>query len=229
MAKAPVRRRTARRTASSRGMEDGPAVMAASDSLGTCRPGCDASRGSPEAFGRVMTASDSLASRVVVAGRVLGPPCDGRGLSAAAPLRRRWGGADALGVRFGCFGGGEFELVLDDVGDDLGVGFGGELVAFGDEGGFELEVVFDDAVVDDDERAGAVAVGVGVFFGGAAVGGPAGVADAVGALHGVFGEDRGRGCGACRGRGGVGGRRGHRRRRCRRSHSRGTRGGRGLP
>ncbi len=64
-------------------------------------------------------------------------------------------------------------------------------MALGDEGGLELEVVFDDAVVDDDERAGAVAVGVGVFFGGAAVGGPAGVADAVGAVDGVLGEDFG--------------------------------------
>ena len=53
------------------------------------------------------------------------------------------------------------------------------------------EVVFYDAVVDDDEGSGAVAVGVGVFFGGAAVGGPAGVADAVGAVDGVFGEDVG--------------------------------------
>ena len=39
--------------------------------------------------------------------------------------------------------------------------------------------------------AGAVAVGVGVLFGGAAVGGPAGVADAEGAVDGVFGEDGG--------------------------------------
>ncbi len=45
--------------------------------------------------------------------------------------------------------------------------------------------------MDDDEGAGAVAVGVGVFFGGAAVGGPAGVADAVGALDGVLGQDVG--------------------------------------
>jgi hypothetical protein len=77
------------------------------------------------------------------------------------------------------------------VGDDFGVGFGEEGVALGDEGRLELEVVFDDAVVDDDEGAGAVAVGVGVFFGGAAVGGPAGVADAIGAVDGVFGEDLG--------------------------------------
>ncbi len=54
---------------------------------------------------------------------------------------------------------------------------------------FEGEVVFDDAVVDDDEGAGAVAVGVGVLFGGAAVGGPAGVADAEGAVDGVVGDD----------------------------------------
>ena len=64
-------------------------------------------------------------------------------------------------------------------------------MALGDEGVFEGEVVFDDAVVHDDEGAGAVAVGVGVFFGGAAVGGPAGVADAVGAVDRVGGEDVG--------------------------------------
>ena len=71
--------------------------------------------------------------------------------------------------------------LFDEVGDDFGVGFGDELVALGDELVLEGEVVFDDAVVDDDEGAGAVAVGVGVLFGGAAVGGPAGVADAEGA------------------------------------------------
>ena len=81
------------------------------------------------------------------------------------------------------------EFVFDEVGDDFGVGFGDELVAFGDEGVLEGEVVFDDAVVDDDEGAGAVAVGVGVFFGGAAVGGPAGVADAEGAVEGGVGDD----------------------------------------
>ncbi len=64
-------------------------------------------------------------------------------------------------------------------------------MALGDEGVLELEIIFDDAVMHDDEGSGAVAVGVGVFFGGAAVGGPAGVADAVGAVDGVFGEDLG--------------------------------------
>ena len=75
------------------------------------------------------------------------------------------------------------------MGDDLGVGFGAELVSLGDEFGFEGQVVFDDAVVDDDEGAGAVAVGVGVLLGGAAVGGPASVADAEGALDGTGGEN----------------------------------------
>lgn len=37
--------------------------------------------------------------------------------------------------------------------------------------------------MDDDESAGAVAVGMGVFFCGASVGGPAGVADAEAALE----------------------------------------------
>ncbi len=81
------------------------------------------------------------------------------------------------------------EFLLDEVGDDLGVGFGDEGVAGGGELALEGKVVFDDAVVDDDEGTGAVAVGVGVLFGGAAVGGPAGVADAEGAVDGVGGDD----------------------------------------
>jgi len=84
---------------------------------------------------------------------------------------------------------GHLKLVFDEVGDDLGVGFGDELVALGDKVFFNGEVVFDDAVVDDDEGAGAVAVGVGVLFGGAAVGGPPGVADAEGAVDGGVADD----------------------------------------
>ena len=88
-----------------------------------------------------------------------------------------------------------------------------------------VEVIFDDAVVDDDDAAGAVAMGVGVLFGGAAVRGPARVADAEGALERMLAQnffkvgqlaggaaelERGaaRGC----------------RRRCPPSHSRGIRG-----
>jgi hypothetical protein len=79
--------------------------------------------------------------------------------------------------------------LLNEVGDDFGVGLGDELVAFFNELALEVEVVFDDAVVDDDDAAGAVAVGVGVFFGGASVGGPAGVADAVGTVERMFAQD----------------------------------------
>jgi hypothetical protein len=78
----------------------------------------------------------------------------------------------------------EIELVLDEVGDDLGVGLGDELVALGDERLLEGQVILDDAVVDHDERARAVAVGVGILLCGAAVGGPPSVADAEGAVHG---------------------------------------------
>ncbi len=72
-------------------------------------------------------------------------------------------------------------LALHQVRDDLGVGLGDEPVALGFERGLEVEIVFDDAVVDDDEPAGAVPVWMRVFFGGAAVGGPARVAQAVAA------------------------------------------------
>jgi len=75
------------------------------------------------------------------------------------------------------------------VGDDFSVRFGHELVALGDEFGLEGEVVFDDAVVDDYQGAGAVAVGMGILFCRAAVGGPAGVADAEGAGDGAGGEN----------------------------------------
>jgi hypothetical protein len=48
---------------------------------------------------------------------------------------------------------------------------------------FQVEIIFDDAVVHDDDFAGAVAVRVGVFFGRAPVGGLTRVADAVDALE----------------------------------------------
>jgi hypothetical protein len=49
----------------------------------------------------------------------------------------------------------------------------------------EDEIVFDDAVVHDDDVAGAVAMRVGIFLGGTAVGGPARMADAVDAVGGI--------------------------------------------
>src|SRR5690606_30136364 len=48
----------------------------------------------------------------------------------------------------------------------------------------------DDPVVDDDQAAGAVAMGMGVLFGGTAVRGPAGVAEAVASLERAAGERR---------------------------------------
>ena len=130
---------------------------------------------------------------------------DGRAEAGDDDLVRLGGGEDAEGEGSGeAFDGaadGDFERdglaggfrivlhLLDQVGDDFGVGFGDELVALIDEFAFEVEIVFDDAVVDYDDAAGAVAMGMGVLFGGAAVGGPAGVADAEGAVEGMLAED----------------------------------------
>src|SRR5215469_17519568 len=75
------------------------------------------------------------------------------------------------------------QVALDQVRDDFGVRLGGELVAFFDELLFQRKVVLHDAIVDDDDFAGAVAMRMGVFFRGASVSGPAGVADAVGAVE----------------------------------------------
>ena len=100
------------------------------------------------------------------------------------------GAADGIFERDGRAGGFGVVLdLLDEVGDDLGVGFGDELVALRGEFALEVEVILDDAVVDDDDAAGAVAMGMGVFFGGAAVRGPAGVADAEGAVERMFAQD----------------------------------------
>ena len=74
-------------------------------------------------------------------------------------------------------------ILLHQVRDDFRVGFGGELVAFGDQLLFEREIVLDNAVVHYDDFAGAVAMRMGVFFGGAAMGRPARVSDAVGAVE----------------------------------------------
>src|ERR1035437_5709833 len=78
-----------------------------------------------------------------------------------------------------------FKMLLHQVGDDFGVGLGLEDVAFVLELLLEGQVVFDDAIVHHDDVAFAIAVRVGVFLGRAAVGGPARVADAVGAIDGV--------------------------------------------
>ncbi len=53
----------------------------------------------------------------------------------------------------------------------------------------ERKIVLDDAVVHDDDSSGAVAMRVSVFFRGAAVRGPARVADAVGAIERLEADD----------------------------------------
>ena len=75
------------------------------------------------------------------------------------------------------------------MGDDLGVGFGDKLVALRGELALQLEIIFDNAVMDDDDAAGAVAVRVRVLFGRAAVRGPARVADAEGAVERVLAQN----------------------------------------
>ena len=68
--------------------------------------------------------------------------------------------------------------VLDQVGDDLAVSLGHEDVTAGHELVAELSEVFDDAVVDDDDPAAAVGVGMCVDKAWLAVSRPACVADA---------------------------------------------------
>ncbi len=58
-----------------------------------------------------------------------------------------------------------------------------KLVAFGDQLFLQLDVIFDNAVVHHDDFAGAIAMRMRVFFRGAAVSGPARVADAVDAVE----------------------------------------------
>src|SRR5215472_489800 len=74
-------------------------------------------------------------------------------------------------------------IFLNQVRDDLGIGVGGELVAFLRELLLQAEVVLDDAVVDNDDLAGAVAMRMGVFLGGTAVRRPASVSDAISAFQ----------------------------------------------
>ncbi|SCJ17615.1 Uncharacterised protein [uncultured Flavonifractor sp.] len=75
-------------------------------------------------------------------------------------------------------------VVLQQLGHHLGVGLGDELHALGLEELLNLHVVLDDAVVDHRDVAALADLGVGVDVGGCSVGGPAGVAQAHGAVDG---------------------------------------------
>ena len=75
------------------------------------------------------------------------------------------------------------EMAFHQVRDYFGVGFGGESVSLGLQAMLELEVVLDDAVMDHHHVAMAIAMRMGVLFGGPAVGSPARMADAERAIH----------------------------------------------
>ena len=80
-------------------------------------------------------------------------------------------------------------LALDEVRDDLGVGLGDERVPLALQLLLQIEIVLDDAVVDDDDLAGAVAVRMRVLLGRPAVRRPARVADAVVAGERIGADD----------------------------------------
>ena len=69
------------------------------------------------------------------------------------------------------------------MGDDFCVRLGDELVPLFDELMFQLEIIFNNSVVDDDDFAGAIAVGMRVFFRGTAVRGPTRVPNAINAVR----------------------------------------------
>ena len=110
--------------------------------------------------------------------------------SANAPVSRftatRTACSRQMGAPCAC---GVLLHLLDEVGDDLGVGLGDELVALGDELALQIEIVFDNAVVHHHDAARAVAVRMGVLLGGAAVRSPARVADAERATERVLAQD----------------------------------------
>ena len=80
-------------------------------------------------------------------------------------------------------------VLLDQVGHDLRVRLGAEPVAVALEQLPEVGVILDDAVVDDGDRARAVAMRMGVLVGGFAVGRPAGVGHTQLALRGLARQD----------------------------------------
>ena len=78
-----------------------------------------------------------------------------------------------------------FQILFDQVGDDLCVCLSDELVVRFAQPLFQLQIVFDDAVVNHDHATGTVAVGMRVLFGRSAVSGPAGVANSISAIEGT--------------------------------------------
>ena len=107
--------------------------------------------------------------------------CNNRNREDSGQFLHRF--ADCLFQRRTMAVAGFEKMFLYQVGYDLGVGFSLELVAFLDELFFQREIVFDDAVMHHHDISGAVPVGMGILFRRTAMGGPARVADAVGAVE----------------------------------------------
>ena len=78
------------------------------------------------------------------------------------------------------------ELLVDEVRDDLGIGFRDDLATGADQFLTELDVIFDDAVVNDDDVAAAMRMSI--LLRRAAVRCPARMADARGAVSGRYGS-----------------------------------------
>ena len=119
------------------------------------------------------------------------PMMRGEPLRATTSVSGSSGADDADGVCAADFfercADGLFEVALVELGDehrhDFGVGVGGEGVPATFEVGLECGVVLDGAVVDDGDAVGVVLLGVGVCLVDFAVGCPAGVCDADGAVE----------------------------------------------
>ena len=75
------------------------------------------------------------------------------------------------------------EILFNEVGDNLGIRLGRELMAFFDQFFLQKQVVLDDTVMYDDDLPGAVTVRVRVLLGRPSVGSPAGMSNAIGSIE----------------------------------------------
>ena len=78
--------------------------------------------------------------------------------------------------------------LLNQVGDDFGVGFSHEPVTLRDQFALQCQVILNNAVVHHHDAPGAISVGVGILLGGTAMGGPPRMADAERAFEGMVAQ-----------------------------------------
>src|SRR5438874_9010596 len=81
------------------------------------------------------------------------------------------------------------EIILHQVCDYFGIGFGGETMALFDQLAFERNIIFYDSVMHHDHAAGAVTMRVRILFGRSSVRRPASVADAISSVEGLEAND----------------------------------------